>query len=430
MVGEAGSITPAPPRADLALPWDEPVPDVVAALATARHEHGDTFVVGTTGGDHLFLFSPAGVRAFYALPEAAASKGVADWQMLLRKLPAELFDGRRTLPHDLFGRDEVVTYLAALDQAVEDEFAALGAEGEVDVFALTRRLGHRMGLASWAGPASARGDRFTGLVDALDALDGADAFVHPGDMAAVAADSQARERAAMAAAEALITETVAERDGVPGDDLLGRIIERWADVPGTAGAKGVARDVILVHLGSMSNLFAALGWMIVHLLLHPEVAARVRSGEDGLLERCALESTRLGQRSIMLRAVLREVEVDDGTAVYRLPPGTVVATFLPLTNTTSAPGLEAYDPDRWARRRLRDEADLAARELVTTFGHGKHTCPAMPFSLAAMTRSVDRLFATYDLAPAFADARPLPGQIGGVARTAAPCPVRYRRRPA
>ena len=157
--------------------------------------------------------------------------------MLLRKLPAELFDGRRTLPHDLFGRDEVVTYLAALDQAVEDEFAALGAEGEVDVFALTRRLGHRMGLASWAGPASARGYCFTGLVDALDVLDGADAFVHPGDMAAVAADSQARERAAMAAAEALITETVAERDGVPGDDLLGRIIERWADVPGTAGAR-------------------------------------------------------------------------------------------------------------------------------------------------------------------------------------------------
>ena len=150
--------------------------------------------------------------------------------------------------------------------------------------------------------------------------------------------------------------------------------------------------MILVDLGSMSNLFAALGWMIVHLLLHPEVAARVRSGEDGLLERCALESTRLGQRSIMLRAVLREVEVDDGTAVYRVPPGTVVATFLPLTNTTSAPGLEAYDPDRWARRRLRDEADLAARELVTTFGHGKHTCPAMPFSLAATTRSVDRLF--------------------------------------
>ena len=33
---------------------------------------------------------------------------------------------------------------------------------------------------------------------------------------------------------------------------------------------------------------------------------------------------------------------------YRMPPGRVVATFLPLTNTTAAPGLEVDDPDRWA----------------------------------------------------------------------------------
>jgi cytochrome P450 len=407
------------------------VADVVATMAAARAHWGDTFAVDSGGTEYLFCFSPAGVRSFYALPEAAASKGVADWQMLLRKLPAELFDGRRTLPHDLFGRDDVSSYLAALDGAVDDEFAALGPAGEVDVFAFTRRLGHRMGLASWAGPASARGERFAGLVEALDALDGSDAFVHPGAMAAVAAEGQARERAAMATAEALLGETLAERRaGPPEDDLLGRIIERWADAPRPEADRGIARDLILIHLGSMSNLFAALGWTIVHLLLHPDVMARVRSGEDGLLERCALESTRLGQRSIMLRAVLQPVEVTDETTTYTLAPGTVVATFLPLTNTTAAPGLEHYDPDRWLRRRLRDEADLAARELVTTFGHGKHTCPAMPFSLAAMTRSVARLLDRYELHPVFTTAEPLPGQIGGVARSATLCPVRYAVRAA
>ena len=184
--------------------------------------------------------------------------------------------------------------------------------------------------------------------------------------------------------------------------------------------------MILVHLGSMSNLFAALGWTIVHLLLHPDVQARARAGEDGLLERCALESTRLGQRSIMLRAVLHPVEVTDEAATYSLDPGTVVATFLPLTNTSAAPGLDRYDPDRWQRRRLRDEDQLAARELVTTFGHGKHTCPAMPFSLAAMTRSVQRLLDAYELTPTFTEAHPLPGQVGGVARAADPCVMAYR----
>ena len=36
-------------------------------------------------------------------------------------------------------------------------------------------------------------------------------------------------------------------------------------------------------------------------------------------------------------------------------------------------------------------AELPARELVTTFGHGEHTCPAQPFSLAAMCRAAERL---------------------------------------
>jgi cytochrome P450 len=79
---------------------------------------------------------------------------------------------------------------------------------------------------------------------------------------------------------------------------------------------------------------------------------------------------------------------------------------------------------------LRDEADLPARELVTTFGHGEHTCPAQPFSLAAMCRSAERLIATYDLTPvpAFTTVTPLAVQIGGVARSQLPCEVHYRAR--
>lgn len=424
----APRIAPTPPRADLAMPWDAPVPDVVAAFAGARAELGDTFVVDSGGTEHLFLFSPAGVRAFYDLPEERASKGVADWQLLLRKLPPELFDGRRTLPHQLFGRDDVAAYLANLDRALDDQVAELGDEGEVDVFALTRRLGHRLGLASWAGPASARGERFEGLVAALDGLDGAEAFVHPGEAAAVAAADHARERAALAEAEALLAATLAERRAAgPAGDLLDRVMARWADEPDAVADQGIARDLVLVHLGSMSNLFAALGWTVVDLLTHPDVATRVATGEDGLLERCALESTRLAQRSVMLRAVLAPVTVDDGTTTYTLDPGAVVGTFLPLTNTTAAPGLDRYDPDRWQRRRLGEHPGLATRELVTTFGHGSHTCPAQPFSLAAMTRSVDRLLTTYDLSPRFTTARPLPEQVGGVARAADPCPVAYRR---
>jgi cytochrome P450 len=431
-------IDPMPPVADTALPWDRELADPVAALAAARTACGDTFVVDGPEHPTLFLFSPEGVRSFYALPEAEASKGVADWLMLRRKLPDELFDGRRTMPHELFGRDDVRNYLAVLDAAIDVAFAELGEQGTVDVFAFSRRLGHRMGLAAWAGesPSLAHDDaaRFDELVTALDQLDGSAAFVHPEAMAAVAETGKRAERAAMARVEELVITTVRDRDAqapaVRPDDLFARVMAHWGDVDEPARTVGIARDVILVHLASMSNLFAASGWMLGQLVLHPDVLERVRDGEAGLLERCALESTRLGQRSVMLRAVLAPTDVCDEHHTYHLAPGTQVATLLPLTNHSAAPGLERYDPDRWTRRRLRDEAELPARELVTTFGHGAHTCPAQPFSLAAMCRSAERLVATYDLgaAPGFTTITPLAVQIGGVARTQHPCEVRYRTR--
>ena len=91
--------TPPPPVADdTGLPWDVPVDDAVEAIATARALHGDTFAVDSGDEHYLFTFSPTGVQSFYALPEETASKGVADYLMLRRKLPDEIVAGRRILP--------------------------------------------------------------------------------------------------------------------------------------------------------------------------------------------------------------------------------------------------------------------------------------------------------------------------------------------
>jgi cytochrome P450 len=410
------------------LPWDGPVDDPVAALGAARAELGDTFT--DASGRFLFLFSPAGVRSFYALAEEQASKGVADVTMLLRKVPEELFAGRRTLPHELFGRDDVSSYLANLDWALEVTAAELGADGRLDVFDHTRRLGHRMGLASWAGRGSAAGERFDRLVFALDRLDAADAFVHPDLMGAVAASDKAVERGALADAAEALGATLDEHDRAGGgDELLDRIVARWDGEQPAARRTGVAHYVVLVHLASMSNLFAGLGWTIVELLARPDLVDRVRAGDRPLVEASALESIRVHQRSIMMRRVLApvEIELDDGARIT-VEPGTTVATLLPLTNLSAGPGLDRWDPERWNGRRLRDAPDLPTPELVTAFGHGRHTCPAQPFSLAAITRAVTDLVGRYDLVPEYEDPRPVPAQIGGVARAAGPCPVRYARR--
>ena len=218
-------MTPArpagPPRPDpmpviatgVRLPWDAVVEDPVATLAEARLRLGDTFVVDSGDDRYLFLFSPMGVAALYGLPEEKASKGVADWRMLRRKLPDEVFVGRRVLPHQLFGREDVAAYLRNVELAVDAAVDELGSEGEVELFSLSRRLGHRVGLASWGGPGAAEGERFDSLERALDQLDGSESFVHPDAMAQVAATGKAGERQALAEVTAQLGLGLGQRGG-------------------------------------------------------------------------------------------------------------------------------------------------------------------------------------------------------------------------
>jgi cytochrome P450 len=425
------TVTPMPPLATgVGLPWDQPTGDAVGAIAAARATHGDTFVVDSGGDRYLFVFSPQGVAAFYALPEDRASKGLADWRMLRRKLPDRLFDGRRTLPHQLFGREDVANFLANVERAVDATIDEMGDRGEIDLFELTQRLGHRVGLASWGGPGTSAGSRFDRLSAAFAVLDGAESFVHPDAMAAVAAWGKQAEEEAL---DVVIEELGSALDELPGheDDhpLFTRMVTAWDGPPTGTAAPGVAMDVALVHIASMSNLFAALGWAIVDLLEHPAESARVRAGDHARAEQCALESIRLAQRSIMARYVTSEVTVDVGGRVHRVSPGVTIATLLPLTNADAAPGLGVWDPDHWNRRRLADPSCLGAVELVTAFGHGRHTCPAQPFSLSAMTTSVNRLLDAFDWTRRWhGHPGPVPAQIGGVARAAAPCVAGYHRR--
>ena len=415
-----------PVAVGVGLPWDVAADDAIAAIAGARDRHGDTFVVESGATRYLFTFSPTGVESFYALPEDVASKGLADYLMLRRKLPDEIFTDRRTLPSELFRRDDVTSYLANLDRALDHTVAELGDAGTVEIFDLTRRLGHRMGLASWAGPGAADGAAFERLVVAFDTLDGSDAFVHPDAMAAIAASDKRAERAALDDVVAVVEDILRQEESLDDSSLFGRIVAAWAAETENTRNRGIALDVALIHIASMSNLMAALGWALVDLIEHPDEARRVANGERDLAQRCALESTRMAQRSIMSRAVLAPVTFDAGDAIVDVPAGWTIATLLPLLNTSAAPGLNRWDPTRWHRHRLAGANALPSPMLVTAFGHGRHSCPAQPFSLSAMVAAMSRLLARYELTPGWtAHPRPVPAQIGGVARAADPCPVSY-----
>ena len=426
-------ITPMPPVADsVAMPWDRPVGDAVALIREAREALGDTFVVDSGSDRYLFTFSSVGVAELYGLPEDRASKGVADWRMLRRKIPDELFSGRRTFPHDLFGREDSATYITNVDGALTLMIGELGTSGTVDVFELTRRLGHMVGLASWGGPGSSHSPNLDHLIAAFDVLDGSEAFVHPDVMKAVEESGKAAEKAALAAITEYLGSSLDALDADPAlrrdHPLFARISDSWSGETPQTRRVGVAHDVALIHIASMSNLFAAMGWALTDVLGDSDSCGRIRDGDSVWAEKCAMESTRMAQRSIMSRFVLGPVTLSDGSMTFEVTRGATIATLLPLTNTSSAPGYDRWDPARWGRRRLADPGSLPAVELVTVFGHGKHTCPAQPFSLAAMTAALTRLLSTFDWTPGW-DRLPTPvkAQIGGVARADGPCPVAYRR---
>jgi len=404
--------------------------DPTTHLRRRRAAWGDTFIVDVAGHRLLCVFSAEGVRSLYGFAEYEASFGLATFELIRRKVPDELFAGRRNTPHDLFGRQETERYLGNLEEAVAMEIDALGDAGRFEIFTESRRLGHRLGLASWAGVEAASPPYMARLVPLFDRLDASEAFVRPARTLLTTASGKVLERRAMHGIEAVVAEIWAgrRRRGLEGDDFLAQLYRSFDDLPPDERDVQVARDLILIHMGSQSNLYAALAWTLVNLLLHPNAMARVRAGEDGLLERAAYESIRMAQRSITLRQVLRPVDLDDGVRSYRVDPGVMITTMLSVTNTSAAPGLDAFDLAHYQGRRLAPSVVLPAKEVVSTFGHGIHTCPAQRFSISAIVIAVRALVERFDLEARFSGARPRSRQIGGVARAARPCVVRYRVR--
>jgi cytochrome P450 len=390
--------------------------DPTAFFRRARARHGDTFVADAFGYRMVCVFSAEGVRSLYALEEKDASFGLATYRLIRFKMPEELLMGRRVTPHQLFGRQLTETYLTALDDAMTLELAALGTRGELEVFGAMRRIAHRLGLMSWGGPELAR--RVDELAPLLDALDSAEAFVRPVQAFRTAATKRRAERAALAQVEAVVADVLAAAEP---SGFLATIAEAWEGEPDAS--VGIARDLVLIHLGSLSNLYAALSWTLVNLLQRPALLEQVRAGDDVLLEQCANESIRMAQRSITLREVLRPVEIPYGDSTVTVPPGAFLTTMLSVTNTTAAPGLDSFDPAHYDGRKL--AVDLPAKELVSTFGHKWHTCPASRFSITAIRVAVRRLLDAYELTPQFDEVEMRRQQIGGVARAAGRVRVRY-----
>jgi cytochrome P450 len=434
MFGGGDRVRPVPPRVGGRVPYVNGgvalLRNPTEFLARMRALHGDTFLLDAFGFELLFLFSPAGVRSLYKLPEKQASFAEATRTLIGLKLPGELLDADMAMFHRLFVRERVEGYLGHMREAVRADLAELGAWGELDVFAHMKLLVHRVAFRCWAGREAASPRYLSRLIGLFERLDPEEAFVSPARMFVTVVTRKAPERKALREVEAILAEIWRERQrsGRREGDMLESLHEIYADRPERARHERVARDIMILHLASQSNLYAAMSWTLVNLVSRPELLARVSSATDTtLLEQCAHESIRLAQRSITLRKVMQPCDVDDGDVTYRVEPGVFVATMLSVNNSAFA-GLEAFDPAHYDKHRVAASVGLPTPEVVSTFGHHVHACPGQRFAIAAIRTTVSEYLAALELEPRFASAVPSPTQMGAVARAADPCVVRYRKK--
>ena len=175
--GARPSLDPMPPHVGRAVPWIGAgralTHDPTAFFTRCRKRLGDTFVVDALGYRLFCLFSSQGVHNLWRLPEEQASKALAYLALLSHKVPIELFEGRRTLPRDLFARADVEAYLENLRTAVAFELDA--------------------------------------LILRFEELDASESFVHPHRAMFAAATRKRSERRAMRGIETIFISSLATR---------------------------------------------------------------------------------------------------------------------------------------------------------------------------------------------------------------------------
>ena len=289
-------------------------------LSDARTRLGDTFLVDLAGFRLFCVFGPIGLRSLYALPEDEASFGEATRTLLGLKLPPALQAGDLAMFQHLFSRERMESYLGHIGAAVDDALVELGDAGEVELFAHMKRLVHRIGFRCWAGREAATPPHFEALVHAFERLDPEEAFVHPSRLLWTVVTRKAPERRALAAAAMRLAIIWADRArrGVREDDMLDQLHRLFPGEP-----ERVAKNVMILHLASLSNLYAALAWTFVNLLLHPTHRDAVRAEADAVAARYGATYLR-DQRALadlLVSRRLRDGVDPHGAAVADAPEG-------------------------------------------------------------------------------------------------------------
>ena len=419
-------------------------------LRALRAEYGDTFLVDVFGYKLFCVFSPRGLESLYAAAEEEASFGMATFDMLGFKTPLDIFmDADIGLFYELLQPDRVNAYLTDFAAVIAQVTGAWGDRGEIDLFDEVRTLEQRMGFRVWIGEEATREGVWQQFKRHFDVLSQENAFVSPQQTLDTLTSGKVREKRAVSEIRTLVDAIVAGREaGGPWlDDNLTFLYQRFRSEDRDVTLRKLTHNLINANQGFLSNLYAALCWVLINLLQHPKArqelereihATRDRFGDHFYISQQALdamryceqllmESVRLAQRSITLRKVMKEMQFDCGSEIYTLQPGVYITSMLSVTNT-STPELTRFDPGHYQGRRIDPSLIAAGKETVSTFGHGVHACPAQKFSHNMCKVLFSLLLIEFEFGAIDAVVAPSDTQMGGVARASQPIMLPYSRR--
>ena len=419
-------------------------------LSECRAEYGDTFLVDVFGYQLFCVFGEEGLASLYSQPEEQASFGFATFDMLSFKTPIEVFmDTDIELFYKLLKVKKLPHYLEGINHVLDLEFARWGESGSLDIFDAIRTLEQRVGYGIWIGEDAAQDGVWQALKSSFDVLDQESAFVAPTEILDTITSDKAKEREAIEQLKAQLLALWQARQKLAEqpEDTFTFLYQNFGDSSGDELHRKVAHNLINTNQGFLSNLYAALAWVVVQLLSHKAVmdraqqeiaATREKYGanwyedlaalkEMTYMEQVLMESVRIAQRSITLRKVLQPVTLNDGKQEYTVNPGCYITTLLSVTNS-QAPGMQHFDPDHYSGNKL--VAEVPGKHTISTFGHGRHACPAQTFSHMMCKVVIGRMLEQFELTPEFAGEIPRPDirQMGGVARPALSTAVCFHSR--
>lgn len=410
-------------------------------LASLRTKHGDTFAVDIFGFNLLMTFSPKGLEALYQYEEHQASFAMATFDMIGFKTPIEtLIDTDSKLFYHLLMHKKMPGYVNTIATIVDQVTDDWSTHKELDIFDAVRTMEQRIGYALWIAEEAADQQYWPALKECFDALDQEKSFVDPALTLETIKTGKSKERAAVNKLYSLIPEIINAHDSnanrmFSGVDFF-REHFRKNDIAEDKLEKKVIHNVMNANQGFLSNLYAGISWVIVNLLQHPNAMQKVQQeieqqqaeyGEQfyqniealnamTYFEQVTMESIRLAQRSLTLRKVMAPLEFNDGKTSYQVEQGVYLATMLSVTNTQS-PTLSEFNPDNYDQNRLKADVTMYGKESVSTFGHGRHSCPAQRFSHHMSKIVLIKLIARFDLSAKFSKPpQPADKQMGGVSR--------------